>query len=92
MSSEDPDCVLFTDEEERAKTALGTYLEERNGKSEDASGSYRYFVMGEETLTIIEDIKKGDEYIYNRVLWEDDEMEIERNIEYERVEELLNPH
>jgi hypothetical protein len=88
---EDTDYILFVDEEERAETALEKYLEERNGKKEDASGSYRYFVTGEETLTIIEDIRIGDEHIYNIGVY-GEEMKIERNVDYGEVKDLLGDH
>lgn len=93
MNLEKTDSVFLTENDERAEVALERYLEERKNRRNDASISYRYFVLdGEaEELTIIEDVRIGDDSIYNLGLYSG-EIKIERNVGYETAEELLKDH
>jgi hypothetical protein len=86
---EDIDYILFTDEEERAEIALENYLDQRSRKSNNASTDYRYFVLGEDRITIVEDIRIGEEMIYNRIDYTEENMKIERNLGNTEVKELL---
>jgi hypothetical protein len=91
VGQEKVDKVFLTEEEERAETALERYLEKRNGESREAD-SYRYFVLEDnDEMLVLEDVKTGDEMIYNLGLY-GDEMKIERNVGCEKAKELLSDY
>jgi hypothetical protein len=91
VGQEKVDKVFLTEEEERAETALERYLEKRNGESREAD-SYRYFVLEDnDEMLVLEDVKTGDEMIYNLGLY-GDEMKIERNVDCEKAKELLSDY
>lgn len=91
MSFENTDCVFLTENEGKAEDALERYFEDRGSRTRDASGSYRYFILEEEQLTVIEDIRIGNESIYNIGIY-GEEMKIERNVDYEEVKVLLGDY
>ncbi|PSG99914.1 MAG: hypothetical protein BRC28_02315 [Nanohaloarchaea archaeon SW_4_43_9] len=89
MNLENLDLVFWTDEKEKAEKALALYLEKEDRRKRAEIYGYRYFAIGGNPVTLVEDISLENNSQYNKVVYDGSELEIKKNIEYEEVKELL---
>ncbi|PSH01673.1 MAG: hypothetical protein BRC27_01400 [Nanohaloarchaea archaeon SW_10_44_10] len=92
MNLENLDLVFWTEEKEKAEKALALYLEKESRRKRAEIYCYRYFAIGDDPVTLVEDVSLENNSQHNKIVYNEGNLEIERNIEYEEVEKLLSSH
>jgi len=90
VNLENLDLVFWTDEKEKAEKALALYLEKESRRRRAEIYGYRYFAIGDDPITLVEDVSLENSSQYNKVVYDGSELEIKKNIGYGEVEELFD--